>query len=148
MRLDFGARFASNLAEVVTRLFVSGSRPNRKNDMKLRMAATIVLATAMLWVLWVQGSTEALAGSDQGRPCTARVLYSEELPFAPINTWLVKVTLEITPPNGSAFVTTLQDTIPSQVAPPRQGQTFRLRCDPANPGNLHLMSQAAARTVF
>jgi hypothetical protein len=86
-----------------------------------------------------------LAGSDQGLPCTARVLYSEQLPFAPINTWLVKVTLEITPPNGGAFVTTLQDTTPWQVAPPRQGQTFRLRC---NPGNLHLMPRAAERATF
>jgi hypothetical protein len=93
-------------------------------------------------------SARASAGSDQGLPCTARVLYSEELPFAPINTWFVEVTLEVTPPNGSAFVTTLQDTMPWQVAPPRQGQTFRLRCDPANPGHLHLMSQAAARTAF
>jgi hypothetical protein len=113
--------------------------------MKLSIAATIVLTTAMLLS---HGSTEALAGSGQELPCTARVLYSEELPFAPINTWLVKVTLEITPPNGGAFITTLQDTMPWQVAPPRQGQTFRLRCDPANPGNLHMMSQAVARTAF
>ncbi|WP_213739072.1 hypothetical protein [Bradyrhizobium sp. dw_411] len=113
--------------------------------MKFSIAAAIVLATA---TFLAQGTTQALAGSDQRRPCTARVLYSEELPFAPINTWLVKVTLEITPPNGGAFVTTLQDSMPWQVAPPRQGQTFRLRCDPANPGNLHLMSQAAARLVF
>ena len=117
--------------------------------MKLCIAAAIVLATA---TLWAQGSTlastRASAGGGQGLPCTARVLYSEELPFAPINTWLVKVTLGITPPNGGAFVTTLQDSMPWQVAPPRQGQTFRLRCDPANPGNLHLMPQAAARTAF
>lgn len=111
--------------------------------MKLCMAAAIVLAT-----LSAQGLTQASAGSDQGLPCTARVLYSEELPFAPINTWLVKVTLEITPPNGGAFVTTLQDTMPWQVAPPRQGQTFRLRCDPAHPDNLQLMRPAAARKAF
>jgi hypothetical protein len=117
--------------------------------MKLRMAATIVLTTATLLAQGsTQASTRASAGSGQGLPCTARVLYSEELPFAPINTWLVKVTLEIVPPNGRAFVTTLQDTMPWQVAPPRQGQTFRLRCDPANPGNLHLMSHTAARTAF
>jgi hypothetical protein len=113
--------------------------------MKFSIVATIALTTA---TLWAQDLTQASAGSDQGLPCTARVLYSEELPFAPVNTWLVKVTLEITPPNGGAFVTTLQDTMPWQVAPPRQGQTFRLRCDPANPGHLHLMSQTAARTAF
>jgi len=109
--------------------------------MKLSIAAAIVLASAVL-------SAPAFAGGDPGVPCIARVLHSEELPFAPINTWLVKVTLEITPPNGSAFTTTLQDTTPWQVPPPRQGETFRLRCDPANPGNLHLMPQAAVRTAF
>jgi hypothetical protein len=109
--------------------------------MKLSIPAAIVLAGATL-------SAPAFAGGDPGLPCIAKVLYSEELPFAPINTWLVKVTLEITPPDGSAFTTTLQDTIPWQVPPPRQGQTFRLRCDPAYPGNLHLMPQAAVRTVF
>lgn len=111
----------------------------------MKFSISVVLAIA---TLSTQAATAASAGSDQGLPCTARVLYSEELPFAPINTWLVKVTLEITPPNGGVFVTTLQDTMPWQVAPPRQGQTFRLRCDPANPGNLHLMSRAAARTAF
>ena len=113
--------------------------------MKFSIAAAIVLTTA---TLLAQVSTRASAGSDQGLPCTPRVLYSEELPFAPINTWLVKVTLEITPPNGGAFVTTLQDTMPWQVAPPRQGQTFKVRCDPANPDNLQLMRPAAARKAF
>jgi hypothetical protein len=122
-------------------LLVIGMHPNGTQDMKLSIAAAIVLTGAML-------SVPAAAGSDQGLSCIARVIHSEELPFAPINTWLVKVTLEITPPNGGAFVTTLQDSIPWQVAPPRRGQTFRLRCDPANPGNLHLMSQAAAQTAF
>ena len=93
-------------------------------------------------------SAQAAAGSDRGLPCIARVLHSEQLPFAPINYWLVKVTLEVTPPNGGAFIMTLQDSPPWQVPPPRRGQTFRLRCNPANPGNLHLMSQAAARMAF
>ena len=118
--------------------------------MKLSIAAATVLATATLaaQVSTQTFSTQALAGSGQTLPCTARVLYSEELPFAPIDSWLVKVTLEITPPSGGAFVTTLQNSMPWQVPPPRQGQTFRLRCDPANPGNLHLLPQAAARAVF
>jgi hypothetical protein len=121
----------------------------QENDMKFCIAAAIALATATLLTQGLtQASTRASAGSDQGLPCTARVLDSEELPFAPINTWLVKVTLEVTPPNGSAFVTSMQNTIPWQVRPPRQGQTFRVRCDPANPGDLHLMSKAAARTAF
>ena len=109
--------------------------------MKLSIAAAVLLASVTL-------PAQASAGGDPGLPCIARVLHSEELPFAPINTWLVKVTLEITTPNGGAFTTTLRDTTPWQVPSPRQGQTFRLRCDPANPGNLHLMPQAAARTAF
>jgi hypothetical protein len=109
--------------------------------MKFSIAAATLLVGATL-------SAQASAASDQGLPCVARVLHSEELPFAPINYWLVKVTLEVTPPNGAAFETTLQDSTPWQVPPPRRGQTFRLRCDPANPGNLHLMPQATARTAF
>jgi hypothetical protein len=109
--------------------------------MKFSSAAAALLVGATL-------SAQAAAGSDRGLPCVARVLHSEQLPFAPINYWLVKVTLEVTPPNSGAFITTLQDSTPWQVPPPRRGQTFRLRCDPANPGNLHLVSQAAARTAF
>jgi len=35
-------------------------------------------------------------------PCVARVIQSEELPYAPIGFWLVRVILEITPRNGNA----------------------------------------------
>jgi hypothetical protein len=135
-------RTPSNLVAIVTRVGIGSAG---KRDMKFSIAVATMLATA---ILSTQASTQTLAGSDRGQPCSARVLYSEELPFAPINTWLVKVTLEITPPNGGAFVTTLQNSTPWQVPPPRQGQRFRLRCDPANPGNLHLMPQAAARAAF
>src|ERR1700722_6284878 len=109
--------------------------------MKFSSAAAALLVGATL-------SAQAAAGNDRGLPCVARVLHSEELPYAPINYWLVKVTLEITPPNGAAFQTTRHDWSRWQVPPPRRGQTFRLRGAPTNPGNLHLMSQAAARTAF
>jgi hypothetical protein len=142
MRLDFGSRSKQSRRNRHALVVIGGPG---KHDMKFSIAMAIVLTTAMLSA---QASTQALAGSDQGRPCTARVLSSEELPFAPINTWLIKVTLEVTPPNGGAFVTSMQNTIPWQVRPPRQGQTFRVRCDPANPGALHLMPQAAAPTAF
>src|ERR1700722_14312570 len=122
-------------------LLVIGNTSQRKQDMKFSSAAAALLVGATL-------SAQAAAGSDRGLPCVARVLHSEQLPFAPINYWLVKVTLEVTPPNSGAFIATLQDSTPWQVPPPRRGQTFRLRCDPANPGNLHLMSQAAARMAF
>ena len=73
--------------------------------MKFSGAAAALLVGVML-------SAQASASSDHRLPCVARVLHSEELPFAPINYWLVKVTLEVTPPNGSAFITTLQELDP------------------------------------
>jgi hypothetical protein len=68
------------------------------------------------------------------------------LPYAPIDTWLVKVTLEITPRHGAPYVTTLQDRMPWQGPPPRRGQVFRLWCDPAHPSYLQLAS--GAKSVF
>lgn len=81
---------------------------------------------------------EAAAGSQHGA-CSARVLHSEELPFAPFRYWLVRVTLEVTPPDGSAYEITLQDDMPRQAPPPRRGQKFRVFCDPASPSDLHLI---------
>jgi hypothetical protein len=107
--------------------------------MKLTIAATTLLAGAIL-VGAVQ-MARASAGN-RGPVCIAKVLHSEELPFAPVGHWLVKVTLRILPPNGGAFETTMQDTMPWQAPPPRQGQTFRLRCDPANPADLHFKAFA------
>jgi hypothetical protein len=108
--------------------------------MKSVFAAAIILAAATL---------AATAANAQGtgnplRPCTARVVYSEELPFAPIDSWLVKVTLEITPQNGAPYTTTLHDRMPWQGPPPRRGQAFRLWCDPANPNDLHLAFRPTA----
>src|ERR1700761_78686 len=70
--------------------------------------------------------------------CTARVLYSEAVPFAPEGSWLVNVTLEITPSGGNPYATTLHARMPWQGPPPRRGQAFRLLCDPANPDRLRL----------
>ena len=82
------------------------------------------------------------------QPCTARVVYSEELPYAPIDTWLVKATLEITPRNGVPYVVTLQDRMPWQGRPPRRGQAFRLWCDPSHPSYLQLASGAVVKSAF
>src|SRR5579863_4009696 len=108
-----------------------------------------VIATAIV----LAGATLASAPNAQGagnplRPCTARVVYSEELPFAPIDSWLVKVTLQITPQNGSPYTTTLHDRMPWQGPPPRRGQAFRLWCDPANPNHLQLASGVAVKSAF
>jgi hypothetical protein len=71
--------------------------------------------------------------------CIAKVIKSEELPYAPMGYWLVRVTLQVTPPSGEVFETTLQDKMPLQAYPPRRGETVRLWCDPADPTNLHLI---------
>ena len=103
------------------------------------MKVTIAAATLLVGAVLV-GATQAAqaSGGKKGRACIARVLHSEELPFAPFQYWLVRVSLEITPPNGAAYEIGLQDNMPWQARPPRRGQTFRLRCDPANPSDLHL----------
>lgn len=56
--------------------------------MKSVIAATVVLAGATL--ASAPASTQGAGNSF--RPCTAQVVHSEELPFAPIDNWLVKVT--------------------------------------------------------
>jgi hypothetical protein len=108
--------------------------PNWNDVMKFAIAKLAITAAALL--IGATLEAEASAGR-QGLACTAKVVHSEELPFAPIYYWLVNVTLVITPPNGQAFETTLQDRMPWQTPPPRRGQTFRLRCDPANPSDFH-----------
>jgi hypothetical protein len=118
----------------------NASRPG--HVMKFTLAAATCLTVATL------ASTASAAPGHRPLPCLARVVHSEELPFAPINSWLVKVTLEITPPHGNTYQTTVQDWMPWQGPPPRRGQAFRVQCDPANPGNLHLISQTATPTAF
>ncbi len=105
--------------------------------MKFVVAAAIVLAGATL----SGTAANAQAPASSLRPCKARVVYSEELPFAPIDSWLVKVTLEIVPKNGVPYYTTLHERMPWQGPPPRRGQAFRLWCDPAHPNDLHFASR-------
>ena len=97
---------------------------------------------ALVLTLFLGATLSAQAAPTRGshRPaCVAKVLASEELPFAPIGYWLVRVALEVTPPGAPAFVLTRQDNMPMQQRPPRQGQTFRVRCDPTNPTDLQLI---------
>jgi hypothetical protein len=105
----------------------------------------ILIAAAALFIsVSVAGAASNFQGSggDHLQSCSARVLYSEELPFAAEGKWLVNVTLEIRPPSANAYSITLHDRIPWQGRPPRRGQAFRLLCDPANPGDLHLPPRA------
>ncbi len=64
--------------------------------------------------------------------CRARVVHSEELPYAWQGSWLARVTLAVATPDGRAFETTVTKTIPWQRAAPRFGETYWLRCDPAS----------------
>jgi hypothetical protein len=115
--------------------------------MKPVTTSAIMLACAILACTTLAGgAAQAQEAPGPLQPCTARVVYSEQLPYAPIDTWLVKVTLEITPRHGAPYVTTLQDRMPWQGPPPRRGQVFRLWCDPANPSYLQLAS--GAKSVF
>jgi hypothetical protein len=103
--------------------------------MRRVLAAAALLAAATL-------PAQASARS-QGRVCVAKVIYSDELPFAPINFWLVRVALEIVPPDGNPYEIELQNNMPYnmpwQGPPPRRGRTFRLPCDSADRGDLHLI---------
>jgi hypothetical protein len=127
------------------RCLCRGKRTQVEHVMKLTIVAAALLAAAML----SNAMTPAQASPGyQGLPCVARVIHSEELPYAPIGSWLVRVTLEITPPNGRAYQTTLQDYMPWQGPPPRRGQAFRLLCDPANPADLHLISRPGTPAAF
>ncbi len=70
--------------------------------------------------------------------CTALVLRSEELPYGPIGSWLVRANVQITPPRGQAFVSTLFDYVPWQMSF-RRGDTFRFNCGRVGTYNFHLL---------
>jgi hypothetical protein len=89
------------------------------------------IMAAVTLCLGATSSGQAAAG-DPDTTCIAKVLHSEELPYAPIGYWLVKVTLEVIPPGGAPFITTLQNNVPWQKSAPRRGDTFSVRCDPVN----------------
>jgi hypothetical protein len=105
------------------------------------MKSVIAAAIATFAITQSNAAANAQGTATALQHCSARVVYSEELPFAPIDSWLVKVTLEITPKNGIPYYTTLQDRMPWQGPPPRRGQAFRLWCDPANPDHLQFASR-------
>jgi hypothetical protein len=114
--------------------------------MKLTNEARSFLAVAMLAGA---GQTVQAGTAYQGYlSCKARVLYSEELPFAPIGTWLLRATLKITPPRGNPYLATFQDWMPWQGPPLRRGQVLRVQCDPAVSGEFPFISRTTARTAF
>jgi hypothetical protein len=107
--------------------------------MAMKLTTRVLLAVAML--ASASQTTHAATAYQGFLSCKARVLYSEELPFAPIGTWLLRATLEVTPPRGNPYLATFQDWMPWQGPPLRRGQSLRVLCDPADPGSLHFNSR-------
>jgi hypothetical protein len=127
---------ASNLLEEIITRLAARSRTNRTGTMKPSFVNLGIVAAVL-----AAGATPPAQASanSHGRACIARVLHSEELPFAPYQYWLVKVNLEITPPDGRAYEVSLHDNLPWQAPPPRRGQVFRVFCDPDNPADLRFI---------
>ena len=96
------------------------------------MKRTAIGVVPLMAAVCLGALSKAQASPASLNDCTARVLHSEELPYAPIGYWLVKVTLEITPSSGPQFVKVLLHSIPWQKSSPRRGETYRLRCSQAN----------------
>jgi hypothetical protein len=95
------------------------------DDMRHAIIAAIALC------LGATASVQALA-DDRGTACIARVLHSEELPYAWMGSWLANVTLEVIPPGGAPFIATLHHNVSWQQGAPRRGETFSIRCDPSS----------------
>lgn len=94
----------------------------------------ILMATLLANPATVWASDQARqGGSDdrmRARPgCQVEVLYSEELPGAPIFQNRVRAWLQITPPRHPPFEVTVERFVPWQMPPPRRGQRLRLGCD-------------------
>ena len=77
------------------------------------MKRTVIAAVTLCWgaismgsILMGAISSAQASPGNQGLACVARVLHSEELPYAPIGYWLASVTLEVTPSNGPPFIKT------------------------------------------
>ncbi len=65
------------------------------------------------------------------RACLVEVLWSEVVPVGPLFHHTFEETLRITPPNGSPVTRTVEQVIPWQAPPPRQGQRMMMACDSA-----------------
>ncbi len=136
------------LSDAARSLALGSQRPRHGNPTRIVMNSAFAAAIALSGTMLAGTAANAQTSASTLRPCMARVVYSEELPFAPLGSWLVKVTLEITPKNAAPYYVTLQERMPWQGAPPRRGQAFRAWCDPANPTRLQPASGAAIKSAF
>jgi hypothetical protein len=92
-----------------------------------------VTRTLIATMLLLHGAVAAAWAGDRGerQVCFVEVLYSEELPGAPIFQNLVRARLRVTLADRPPFETTVEKFMPWQVPPPRRGQRFNMLCDPA-----------------
>jgi hypothetical protein len=84
--------------------------------------AIVVLSLSLMWI----GPTHAATRLR----CHAEVLRSEELPYAPVGFWLLKVTMRITNPRGPTAVSTFVKSSPWHLTV-RRGDAFWFDCDRA-----------------
>ncbi|MBR0794398.1 hypothetical protein JQ615_03245 [Bradyrhizobium jicamae] len=84
------------------------------------------VSAALLGLVGVVASGAAQARAPAR--CRAEVVRSEELPYAPIGSWLLKATVRITDPHGQVVESTFLKNVPWQVTL-RRGQAFRIDCD-------------------
>ena len=82
---------------------------------------------------WAWEKTQVEPGS---AVCRATVLHYEEMPFSLNHHNVATMTLRVKPPRGPAFQTTITKSV-SRHNPPHVGGTMSVRCDPANPGDIH-----------
>jgi hypothetical protein len=66
------------------------------------------------------------------QPCTIEVLHSEMIPVGPLFHHTIRTTLLVSLPDRPPFETKVEQVIPVQFPPPRQGQRLKVLCDPAS----------------
>jgi hypothetical protein len=88
---------------------------------RIGMAVAIVTAVSV--------STALAASAHDAQSCVVEVLHSEMLPVGPLFYHTIKVRLLVTPADRSPFETTVEQVIPWQAPPPRQGQRVWTSCE-------------------
>ena len=99
-------------------------RPSSERKLATRCAGLSAFTLGL--GLMLTGSADAAKPA----PCRAEVLRAEELPYAPIGSWLLKATMKITYPHGPTVVSTFIRNTPWQMTV-RRGDTFRFDCEHA-----------------
>lgn len=87
---------------------------------------------------YMYARTIRMPESEDGQPvCSARILRMEETAWTLNDNPLMRITFRITARGSRPFETTVSKPV-SWRNPPRIGKSFRVYCDPANPGEVDL----------